>query len=153
MCYKIDHRPYLDVEKLAEHFSERDGVDIKYVCTSSISTQSAYAFDIFFRDTPHPKYGNRYFGLITRVNEHDESILYISDADGIEDEDLNFGMVENNGILYYSRHRHDCFEIPDTNMYIDGGRAYIRGGGNPLPVFKNFILKDGNFVKTENVKD
>jgi hypothetical protein len=60
---KIHHRPILDAARVEKFYSEKDGVQVKYVCTSAPNQYATYAADIFYRDTPHPEFGNHYFGL------------------------------------------------------------------------------------------
>jgi hypothetical protein len=137
----IKHRPILDVKKAAEHYSIKDGTAVKYVCTSAIREQAAFAADIFYRETPHPEYGNRYFGLFSNyANE-----IMISAADTIEL--LSFDMINVNGEYHYSRHRHDYYTIDDVS--IDGGRAYLRLSGNVKYPVSTFRVKDGEFSKVE----
>jgi hypothetical protein len=120
------------VEKL---FSEKDGVEIRYVCTTEFNNAIV---DIFYRETPHPKFGNKYFAIFFRGADG-----YISDADKVES--LTFGMVENdNGQLEYSTSRHDYKAFKNGNM-IDGGRAYIRHNGNA----KTFIVRNGEMIQHE----
>jgi hypothetical protein len=59
---RVMHNPLIDTDKVCKHYSEKDGVPIKYVCTSALGDE-AQAMDIFYRDTPHPEFGNRYIGL------------------------------------------------------------------------------------------
>ena len=54
----IKHYPITKTNQVAELYSEKDGVDVKYVCTTELSDTIA---DIFYRDTPHPEFGNKYF--------------------------------------------------------------------------------------------
>jgi hypothetical protein len=138
----IRHNPYLDVQKAAQLYSKKDGIPVKYVCTSSISKSAAVAADIFFRETPHPDFGNRYFGLF--VNR--EGNLMITNADKIED--LEFDMVEVEGQLHYSQHRHD-FRGVGNGVAIDGGRDYFRVSFTDRDSFarKTLKVKDGEFVE------
>jgi hypothetical protein len=139
----IRHNPKLDVQKAAQLYSEKDGVPVKYICTSSISKFGSTAADIFFRETPHPEFGNRYFGLF--VNH--EGNLMITSADKIEE--LDFDMVEVNDELHYSQHRHD-FRSVGNDVAIDGGRDYFRVSFMDPQSFKRKSLKvkDGEFVET-----
>ena len=57
----IKHEPLFDTQKVCEHYTEKDGVPITYVCTSALGNE-AWAMDIFYRETPHPEFGNHYFG-------------------------------------------------------------------------------------------
>jgi hypothetical protein len=133
----IKHEPLFESDKIVKHYEEKDGVPIKYVCTSALGGQG-FAVDIFYRSTPHPEFGNRYFGLYRNMYAAGAQIM-ITNADVIED--LEFGMVQDkDGVYHYSAHRHD-YKIVDGSM-IDGGRAYVRRSG-PVTMFK---VKDGEFV-------
>lgn len=140
----IQHNPILDVQKAAKLYSEKDGVPVKYICTSSISKSGAAASDIFYRATPHPEFGNRYFGLY--VNH--EGNLMITNADKIEN--LEFDMVEVNGVLHYSQHRHDYRPV-GNGVAIDGGREYFRASFIDRDSFtrKTLKVKDGEFVNAD----
>ena len=128
----IQHAPILNVEKAAALYTEKDGVDVTYLCTTDLM-QSDQPFDIFYRETPHPEFGNRYFGLTVR----DDHVL-ITDADDIES--YEFGMIEDkDGKLWYSQCHHDCLFI-DSKM-IDGGRRYIRSSGQVVI----YTIRDGKF--------
>ena len=81
----IKHDPQFDTKKVIEHYEQKDSVSITYVCTTDIST-SDNPVDVFFRESPHPEFGNRYFGL----RNHSGSV-YITNADQVEE--LNFGMI------------------------------------------------------------
>lgn len=130
----INHNSMLDVEHVALVHTEKEGVDVKYVCTTDLGGMSDRPLDVFFRATPHPHHGNKYFGISR--NEFGE--LVICNADIIESYD--FGMIlDSKGVWHYSRSHHDYVEIEDK--IIDGGRAYIRGTG-----FDIFKLVDGEFL-------
>ena len=132
----IHHRPILDTKRVCELYSAKDGVPVTYVCTSALGDE-AQAMDIFYRETPHPEFGNRYFG----IQQHSEEV-YISNADKVEE--LIFAMIQDNaGTYHYSQSLHD-FKVIDGKM-IDGGRQYIRAGGK----YDLFIIKDGQFVPSE----
>lgn len=141
----ISHDPIFDTEKVVELYSKKDGVDVKYVCTSALGDE-AQAMDIFYRETPHPQFGNRYFGLFYRyIDEFTKPSLMITNADKIEE--LDIAMLEDGDKYVYSQHRHDYRTVSDG--FIDGGRAYVRvGSNNNIVVFR---VKDGEFheVRTE----
>src|SRR6056300_1205695 len=142
----IKHEPLFDTQKVCEHYTEKDGVPITYVCTSALGYE-AYAADIFYRETPHPEFGNHYFGMYFRSTgpKEEQRQLLITNADMIED--LEFGMKEHNGEWHYSQHRHDFYTIGDVSL--DGGRAYFRCVGNVRTPKKFFTVKDGEFVEKE----
>lgn len=137
----IHHRPLLDVDVIIAHYSEKDGVPVSYVCTSAPNEYADYAVDVFYRETPHPVYGNRYFGLY-RTNAQ----VYITNLDNIEG--LYFNCIEVEGQWHYSQHRHDCHFVGD--VAIDGGRSYNRYVGNMDHPKKCFVIKDGVFIEKEN---
>ena len=131
----IQHSPLFDTAKVEKIYSEKDGVDVKYVCTSALGSQD-FATDVFYRPTPHPEFGNKYFGL---YHDHMRGHMMITNADTVES--FDFGMIESKGKYYYSQHRHDYKVIEDK--MIDGGRAYIRSSGE-VDVFK---IQSGEFVR------
>lgn len=141
----IHHRPLFDTTKIAEHYSEKDGVPVRYVCTSAIGSES-FAMDIFYRETPHPEFGNRYFGLYQNGIKIMQPHLMITNADKIEE--AEFGMKEYNGEWHYSQHRHDFYTIGDVSL--DGGRAYFRCVGDVRKQTKWFQVKDGEFVEMKS---
>jgi hypothetical protein len=136
----IQHEPLFDTAKIEQIYTDKDGVEVKYVCTSALGSQE-FATDIFYRATPHPQFGNRYFALYQN-HWADDAAIMITNADVIED--LEFGMIEVDGKYYYSQHRHD-YKVVEGKM-IDGGRAYIRSGAHDVDVFK---IQDGKFVEHE----
>jgi hypothetical protein len=132
---KIKHFPITNTEKVCEYYSKKDGVPIKYVCTTDFH-MSDIPLDIFYRSTPHPEFGNRYFGI--RLS--DDKNYYISNVDNVEN--LTFGLVEDdNGDLQYSQYHHNYKSFDNGNM-IDGGREYVRYSG------KIYIhtIKDGEMI-------
>lgn len=137
----VKHAPIFDTEKVEKLYSEKDGVPVKYICTTDLSV-SDRPIDVFYRDTPHPEFGNRYFGLFRSTHpaaDADGNIL-ITNADEIES--YEFGMIEDkDGWMWYSQCHHDCLFL-DGKM-IDGGRQYIRSSGDHVV----FGIKDGNFFK------
>ena len=133
----IKHKPRFNTNKVCEHYSKKDGVPVTYVCTSALGNE-AQAMDIFYRETPHPEFGNRYFGI---YDTFAGGGVFICNADKIEE--LEFGLVEDDGgDLVYSSHRHDYKQFSNGNM-IDGGRAYIKCAANEV---KHYVVRDGKMV-------
>jgi hypothetical protein len=133
------HQPQFDTEKVIKLYEEKDGVPVTYICTTDLK-QSDVPYDVFYRETPHPEFGNRYFGLTSRNGN-----VYIANADAIES--LEFGMIENDDKYYYSQSHHDYKTV--GKKMIDGGRAYIRSSGS-TEVFK---VLNGKFVKAIFAQD
>lgn len=131
------------IKKIEEFYSDKDEVPVKFVCSTDLNGES-FAYDIFYRETPHPEFGNRYFGLFNRASSGSPDI-FICNADKVEE--LEFHMVTNtkNGEYEYSHHRHDMFGVGDVS--IDGGRAYLRLVGDIKVEVTTFKMKDGQFVK------
>ena len=138
----IHHRPILDTKRVCELYSAKDEIPVTYVCTSALSTESQ-AMDIFYRETPHPEFGNRYFGLYHNQSFSSDGMIMITNADKIED--VEFGMKEHDGEWHYSQHRHDFYTVGDVSL--DGGRAYFRCVGNVESPTKWFEVRNGEFVE------
>ena len=134
----IKHQPQFNTEKVTAHYSKKDGVPVKYVCTTDLD-ESDRPFDIYYRDTPHPDFGNYYFGLYT----DDEDRMMICKADTVEK--YSFGLISDQGEWFYSQSHHDLVETGSGN--IDGGRRYVKRGGD-LDNQEHVICKilDGEFV-------
>jgi hypothetical protein len=142
----IQHNPIFDTAKVEKLYTEKDGVEVKYVCTTAVQEYAAFAADVFYRATPHPEFGNRYFALYRNPYADDAQIM-ITNADQVEN--FEFGMIEDTeGKYYYSQHRHDYKVIEDK--MIDGGRAYIRSGAHEVKVLK---IKDGQIFVTTGGTD
>ena len=140
----IKHRPLFDTEAVTKFYSEKDGVPVMYVCTSAPNKQADYAADIFYRETPHPLYGNRYFGLYMNMNNQ----IWITNCDGIED--LSFSMIEGMAGWEYSQHRHDYRNV--GSVAIDGGRSYVRLIGDIHTKVKVMKVKNGLFLESREYK-
>jgi len=133
----IQHNPKFDTEQVIKIYEEKDGVDIRYVCTTDIIA-SDVPVDIFYRSTPHPQFGNRYFGL---YHDHVRGHTMITNADAVES--LEFGMIKVDGKYYYSQSHHDYKVVGDK--MIDGGRQYIKTNSNTIVmrvINGKFIAKD-----------
>jgi len=131
----IHHEPLFDTSKVEQIYSEKDGVEVKYVCTTDLRA-SDVPVDVFYRATPHPEFGNRYFGI---YHDHFRGHTMITNADIVEE--LDFGMVKNdNDKWQYSISHHDYRAFENGNM-IDGGRQYIRSSAGAV----DMRVKDGKF--------
>ena len=134
----IVHENLFDIEKVEKIYTEKDGVDVKYVCTTDLRA-SDVPVDVFYRATPHPQFGNRYFGI---YHDHMRGCTMITNADIVES--LEFGMILVDGKYYYSQSHHDYKVVGDK--MIDGGRAYIRSNQGCDVVMRvingKFIAKD-----------
>ena len=134
----IQHDPLFNTKKAEELYTEKDGVEVKYVCTTDLRNSDIPA-DIFYRETPHPQFGNYYFGILRHNGQ-----TMITDADIVES--FEFGMIEVNGKYYYSQSHHDYKVVGDK--MIDGGRQYIRSSG-AVHLFK---IQEGRFVQCKDAE-
>ena len=131
----IHHSPISKVTEAEQFYSNKDGVPVLYVCTTDLNA-SDVPVDVFYRETPHPKFGNRYFGLYF---DNYRGAAMVCNADIVET--FDFAMITGpDGRLYYSQSHHDHKAF--DNAMIDGGRVYIRG--HNYDVYK---IKNGAFVK------
>lgn len=129
----IKHYPITNTNQVEQIYSEQDKVPVKYVCSTEFI--DGIIADIFYRETPHPVFGNRYFAILFRDDKP-----YIANADRVEG--MSFGMVMNDqGAWEYSRSRHDYKSFKNGNM-IDGGRDYIKSSGK----VKVFFIRDGAMI-------
>lgn len=119
---EIKHQPQFNEESITKHYTEKDGVPVRYVCTTDLKA-SDVPVDVYYRETPHPEFGNHYFGL---YYDHIRDHMMITDADIVEE--LEFGMIEQEGTYHYSQSHHD-YKVLDNGKMIDGGRVYIRSNG------------------------
>lgn len=141
----IKHAPIFDTERVEKLYSKKDGVDITYVCSTDLDA-SDVPMDIFYRDTPHPEFGNKYFGLFRNPDPASDGTLMITNADKVED--FEFGMIQDkDGDYWYSQSHHDCLFV-DGKM-IDGGRRYIRHSGEA----ELWKVKNGKMVRTVYSKE
>ena len=134
----IEHFPLFDIAQVEKIYSEKDGVDVKYVCTTDLRA-SDVPVDVFYRATPHPEFGNRYFGI---YHDHFRGYTMITNADIVES--LEFGMIEVDGKYYYSQSHHDYKSFADGE-FIDGGRVYIRSNAGAVTMY----IKNGKFYIKE----
>ena len=136
----ILHNPQFNIDKITAYYTKKDGVPVHYVCTSDLD-ESDRPFDIYYRDTPHPVHNNYYFGLYA----DEEDSMMICKADSIERH--TFGMISepDTDEWVYSQSQHN--RVANDSGYIDGGRKYIKRGGD-LDNQEHIICKvlDGEFV-------
>ena len=145
----IKHHPLFDIAKVEKLYSEKDGVPVKYVCTSAPNKHADYAADIFYREEPHPEFGNCYFGLYRNPHFASDGTVMITNADPIEG--LEFGMIEGPEGWEYSQHRHDYRHVGDCA--VDGGRSYFKLAGDLSVPNKVMKIVDGEFVAVSDTEN
>lgn len=109
------------IEKIEKHFNAR------YICETCLKNTIGNWINqpcaVFWTDTPHPQ-GSNYFALY--IGGMGDTLMI---ANGITATQEEFtGIVAEDGVVYYSRYRHDFRNIPGG--FIDGGRDYLRLGGD-----------------------
>ena len=60
----IQHQSLFDTIKIEKLYSDKDGVPVKYVCTTDLNA-SDVPVDVFYRETPHPEFGNRLLWFVS----------------------------------------------------------------------------------------
>lgn len=148
MTYKVKHFPKFDTQAIERLYSKKDGVPVEYVCTTELRSYGR-PLDIYYRETPHPEFGNSYFGLgyYHYANPPFETYIGISNADEVEE--LTFACIPNSEEVYtYSQHTHDYREWGSAS--IDGGRSYTRLlYDRQPPEVKTFVVRDGEFINVQ----
>ena len=133
----IVHENLFNIEEVEKIYTEKDGVDVKYVCTTDLRA-SDVPVDVFYRATPHPQFGNHYFGIYW---DHYRDCTMITNADIVES--FDFGMIRVDGKYYYSQSHHDYKVVGDK--MIDGGRQYVRSSGCDV-IMK---VRNGKFIASD----
>jgi hypothetical protein len=99
----------------------------KYVCETCLKNKMGNWINqpcaLFWTDVPHPQ-GSNYFALYFGGMG---DVLMIANGISATQEEFT-GIIAADGNIYYSRYRHDYRNIPGG--FIDGGRDYIRLGGD-----------------------
>lgn len=144
----IVNRPIFDTLLVSSHYTMKDKVPVKYVCTTSL-TERGLMVDVFYRETPHPEFGNKYFGLYWAEVGNEMQVM-ITNADKVEE--LSIDMIQDSEDHYhYSRHVHDYHTVGVGTgnggeigaISIDGGRDYTKVVGTTNVT--TFKIKDGEF--------
>ncbi len=112
----------------------------KYVFESALKAKGGgwtdRAFAIFYTEEQHPE-GSNYFAI---GRDHNGSVIIANGIDATEE----FQGVQYKDDVYYSRYCHD-FRQCTSNLFVDGGRDYLRIGGS--------VLSEINRVKIRVNKD
>jgi hypothetical protein len=150
---KIHHEPHFDVNRVCELYSKKDGVPVQYVCTSATNEYGDFSCDVFYRESPHPEFGNRYFALYRNQHFDSDGTIMITNADKIEELTFEMYYSKTESEWFYSQHRYDFRPVPGAGINIDGGRSYVRIVGDIHSDFqrKNMKVKDGKFVEVVEV--
>lgn len=122
---RIDRSSMLFNEVQIKQIEEK--YDAHYICETCLKNVNGnwanQPFALFWTDVPHPE-GSNYFAMYYGGNGND---LFITDGISATQDEFP-GVVGSDGVVYYSRYRHDFRTIPGG--FIDGGRDYIRLGGD-----------------------
>jgi hypothetical protein len=128
-----DHFNADKISKIERHYNA------KYVCETCIKDKNGNWYNtpviVFYTEKAHPQ-GSNYFGLYANSNKE----LMITNAISALDP-FDAVMLENE--IFYSRYRHDYRE--HNGVFVDGGRDYLRCGGDEwekAKVVKLQIVKD-----------
>ena len=84
---------------------------------------------IFYTEEAHPQ-GSNYFALYRERFAHETIQPRIMITNGISATE-DFKAIRVGDDIYYSRYRHDYRGFGPGDFFVDGGRDYIRYGGEP----------------------
>jgi hypothetical protein len=117
----------------------------KYMDDFCIKTKTGWSevpAAIFWQEKPPVEGYSNYFGLFVQMGK-----VLITSGESAFDVPID-GLVADNGEVIYSRYRHDYQHSKDGSVTIDGGRDYLRSGGNMQAKRVN-IINDGGELRIE----
>lgn len=136
----------VNINQIEEHYN------CKFVCETPIKDNRGSWRDtsslIFYSEVPHPQ-GSNYMALsisyhYNESKDHMEDTLVVSN--GISATQNNIvGVIDGDEVIY-SRYRHD-YRSGKTNVFVDGGRDYIRTSSNCVVELK---INEGNLEVIES---
>lgn len=92
---------------------------------------------VFYDPNPDLEKGHRYYPTIF----YDYVYECLKITDGTLTIKTPFSGIEEDGIVYVSKYRHDYVKTP-SGLFIDGGRDYIRTNANPK-LIKHYRVVNG----------
>lgn len=102
---------------------------------------------IFYQPNPNFELGHtHYFGLFV---VHDNQIA-ITKGDSAFEEPIT-GIIADDGEVIFSRYRHDFVRSHDQSVFIDGGRDYVRCGGEDNRLVELVINKHNLEIVPESI--
>lgn len=137
------------IPKIEEHYNA------KYLGYWAIKDQmdnwSEEPVDVFYVDNPDKSKGHsNYFGLF----QNKKKSVMICNAESAFSEPIT-GLLTEDGEVLVSRYRHDMHSKGEgvNEKFIDGGRDYVRIGGNDLgnTVLVEILIDKGSFIFRKKV--
>ena len=95
---------------------------------------------VFYDPNPDLYKGHSYYPTIFYDYVYESTII----TDGTLTVKTPFNGIEENGIVYASKYRHDYVKTP-SGLFIDGGRDYIRTNADPK-LIKQYSVVNGTEV-------
>lgn len=119
----------------------------KYVCEVAASSGANMPAVLFYTEEAHPVSGSRYFIFYDSGDG-----FYV--ANGQSQTEKTYSGIIDMDEVFYSVHRHDCYQTPSGYM-VDGGDAYFRVIGNKegLPETARMKIIDGEMRVCEGIKN
>lgn len=112
------------IKKIEEHYSAKYLLDLCVKNSKDIWSENPIS--IFYNPIPDIEAGHsHYFGIFIRGGQ-----TIICNAQSVADVDW-YGVIDDNGIVYLSRYRHDYRETQE-GYFIDGGQDYQRCNKPPF---------------------
>lgn len=134
------------IAAIEEHYSA------KYVCETCVKNKMGNWINqpmaLFWTEKAHPE-GSNYF--VIYWGGMDANTLMVSNGITALDEPIQ-GVLASDGVVYYSKYRHDFRNIPGG--FIDGGRDYLRRGGDvcDYPIV-NMVIEGPNLIVSTTTID
>jgi len=127
-----------DLAKIEEHYKA------KFICESSLKNKSGGWVNMpaafFYTEEAHPD-GSNWLALYRDY----EGNLIVTDGIIITQDKIT-GIAADDGDIIFSKYRHDCRWSKDGSVMIDGGREYLRVGGNVNNKTVSMIVTKGELV-------
>lgn len=142
----IDCQTNKSIKAIAEHYKA------VYMGEWPIMNSRGHYTNIFVYVFYQPVLKNHkhshYFGIFKDVDGH----VMICDAQSFKAKPIECLIDPNTGEVIVSKYGHD-FRMDSAGNYIDGGREYVRVGGNPIPkTFKLDVVDDKFLIDGKEVE-
>lgn len=133
-------------EKFVKYIEEK--YDAKFVIDRALPNSPSNLASLFYCKKKHPESKSHYAAFwLTKTFHTDGYSLVVVNGQPIADNPISAIMTKSGEILY-SRTVHDFRYSTDKSVFVDGGPAYLRYGGNVTPdmLINLRIVKDKIYI-------
>lgn len=129
---------WLNIEEVERKYTSDDAHPVKYVGEFCLRAKnggwSEYPAAVFYQPNPDTSRGHtNYFGILSQMGS-----VYITNAISATEP---FDAIQYRDEIIYSRYRHDFRGSSDGRVFVDGGRDYLRFGGEGMDEAKRVRLQ------------